>query len=234
MVHICTIRGRARVVRISRSSGRNAGLEICRSGRCRYGWLTVIDGRPQAAIASGGLLVPGLRGRCWEVSAAGIALLLGRRSRIGSTIAAVVADAIHARIVDDRLVVRVMNDRGVYVHDRRVVKEVAASPVSALKASAHVSESIKNATVEANLLSPIATVPEVNAVAPSPISRSPQETDFGRENPRAGHPVVVTIGIVPSPIAGRPEIAFTRTDGLYVNRQKRRRNRDRHADALRE
>ena len=194
----------------------------------------MIDGGVQDAIAGGGLLVPGLRGRWREVPCAGKPLLFGGRSRVGSTIAAVVADAIHARIVDDRLVVRVMNDGGVYVHDRGVVKEVAASPVSALKASAHVSESIKNATVEADLVSPIASVPEVNAVAPSPISRSPQETDFGRENPRARHPVVVTIGIVPSPIAGRPEIAFTRTDGLYVNRQKRRRNRDRHADALRE
>jgi hypothetical protein len=194
----------------------------------------VIDGGVQAAIAGGGLLVPGLRGSWREVPCAGKPLLFGGRSRVGSTIAAVVADAIHARIVDDRLVVRVMNDRGVYAHDRGVVKEVAASPVSALKASAHVSESIKNAAVEADLVSPIASVPDVNAVAPSPISRSPQETNFGRENPRARHPVVVTIGIVPSPIAGRPEIAFTRTDGLSVNRQKRRRNRDRHADALRE
>ena len=194
----------------------------------------MIDGGSQTAIAGGGLLVPGLRGRWREVSAAGNPLLFGCRSRIGSTVAAVVADAVHARIVDDRLVVRVMNDRGVYVHDRGVVEELPSLPVSALKASAHVSESIKNATVEADLVSPIASVPDVNAVAPSPISRSPQETDFGRENPRARHPVVVTIGIVPSPIAGRPEIAFTRTDGLYVNRQKRRSNRDRHADALRE
>ena len=221
-------------MRISRSSRYYAGFEISRSGRCGYGRLAVIDGGVQAAIAGGGLLVPGLRGRWREVPCAGKPLLFGGRSRVGSTIAAVVADAIHARIVDDRLVVRVMNDGGVYVHDRGVVKEVAASPVSALKASAHVSESIKNATVEADLVSPIASVPDVNAVAPSPISRSPQETDFGRENPRARHPVVVTIGIVPSPIAGRPEIAFTRTDGLYVNRQKRRSNRDRHADALRE
>jgi len=112
-----------------------------------------------------------------------------------------------------------MNDRGVYVHDRGVVKEVASSPVSALKASAHVAESIKNATVEADLFSPVASVPEVNSVAPSPISRSPKETNFGRESPRAGNPVVVTIVIVPSPIAGRPQIARARTDGLYVHRQ---------------
>jgi len=194
----------------------------------------VIDGGSQTAIASGGLLVPGLRGRWRDVSAAGNPLLFGCRSRIGSTVAAVVADAVHARIVDDRLVVRVMNDRGVYVHDRGVVEEAAPLPVSALEAGAHVSESIKNATVEADLFSPVASVPEVNAVAPAPISRSPEETDFGRENPRAGHPVVVAIVIVPSPIAGRPEIAFARTDGLYVHRQKRRRNRDRHPDALRE
>jgi hypothetical protein len=127
-----------------------------------------------------------------------------------------------------------MNDGGVYVHDRGVVEEAAPLPVSALKASAHVSESIKNATVEADLFSPVASVPEVNAVAPSPISRSPQETNFGRESPRAWYPVVVAVVIVPSPIAGRPEIAFARTDGLRVHRQKRRRNNDRYADDLSE
>jgi hypothetical protein len=119
-----------------------------------------------------------------------------------------------------------MNDRGVYTRDRGVVEKLPALPVSTLEASAHVSESIKNAAVKADLLSPVASVPEVNAVAPAPISRSPKETDFGRENPCAGHPVVVAIVIVPGPIAGRPDIAFARTDGLYVHGQKRRRNRD--------
>ncbi len=77
----------------------------------------MIDGGSQATIAGGGLLVPGLRG-CWrEVPAAGSPLLFGGRSRIGPTVAAVVADAVYARIVDDGLVVRVMNDRGVYIHD---------------------------------------------------------------------------------------------------------------------
>src|ERR1700688_3945341 len=141
MVRICAIRGRARVVRISRSSRYHSGLEISRSGRCRYRRLTVIDGGSQAAIAGGGLLVPGLRGRWRGGSAAGNPLLFGCRPGIGSTVAAVVADAVHARIVDDRLVVRVMNDRGVYVHDRGVVEELPSLPVSALKARAHVSES---------------------------------------------------------------------------------------------
>src|SRR5260370_41898731 len=220
-------------MRCSRSSRYYAGFEISRSGRCRYGRLALIDGGAQAAIAGGGLLVPGLRGSWREVPCAAKPLLFDGRSRVGSTIAAVVADAIHARIVDDRLVVRVMNDRGVYVHDRGVVKEVAASPISALEARAHVSKSIKNATVEANLLSPIASVPDVNAVAPSPISRSPQETDFGRENPRSGHPVVVTIGIVPRPITGRPAITFPPTDGLDVNSQQSICYHTRHANALR-
>src|SRR5258708_4785879 len=167
MVRICAVRGRARVVRISRSSRYHASFEISRSGRCRYGRLTVIDGGPQAAIAGGSLLVPGLRGGGREVSAAGNPLLFGCRSRVGSTVAAVVADAVHAGIVDDGLVVRVVNDRGVYIHDRGVVEELPALPVSAFKASAHVSESIKNATVEADLLSPVASVPEENALAPS-------------------------------------------------------------------
>src|SRR5712672_369138 len=173
MVRVCAVRRSACVVRIPRSSRYHSGFEISRSGRCRYGRLTVIDGGPQAAIAGGALLVPGLRGRWREMPAAGIGLLLGCRSRVDSTVAAVVADAVHARIVDDCLVVRVMNDRGVYIHDRGVVEEAAPLPVSALKASAHVSESIENDTVEADLLSPVASIPEVDAVAPAPISWSP-------------------------------------------------------------
>src|SRR5260370_4661099 len=123
MFRIGAMRGRGGVVGFSRWSRYHAGFEICRSGRCRYGRPTMIDGGPQAAIASSGLLVPGLRGRGREVSCAGKPLLFGCRSCIGSTAAAVVADAVHARILDDRLVVCVMNDRGVYVHDRGVVEK---------------------------------------------------------------------------------------------------------------
>src|SRR5260370_36753319 len=103
-----------------------------------------MDGGPEAAIASGGLLVPGLRGGGREVSAAGNPLLFGCRSGVGSTVAAVVADAVRARIVDDRLVVRVVNDRGVYIHDRGVVEELPALPVSAVKAITQISDSMES------------------------------------------------------------------------------------------
>lgn len=188
--------------------------------------------RSQAAVGSGGLQMFGLLGRGRDVSFARVFFFFGCRSRSGSTLAAVIADAVYVHVVNDRLRVRVMDDRGVYVHDRGVVEKVSALPISALEAGANVSESVVDAAIEADICSPIASVPEIGAVAPAPISRSPEETGLGGENPGAGHPVIVAI--VPSPVARRPEIAFAGTDGLCVDRQNWRRNGDRDGDTLRE
>lgn len=66
------------------------------------------------------------------MSFAGVSFIFRGRSRADSAATTVVADPIDGRIVDDRLVVSVMNDRGVYVHHRSVIEEIASLPVSTL------------------------------------------------------------------------------------------------------
>src|SRR5260370_6924258 len=87
-IRICTIGGCGCVMRISRSSRYYAGFEISRSGRCRYGRLALIDGGAQAAIAGGGLLVPGLPGSWREGPCPAKPLLFDDRSPAVSTIPA--------------------------------------------------------------------------------------------------------------------------------------------------
>jgi hypothetical protein len=51
----------------------------------------------------------------------------------------------------------------------------------------------------------------------SPISWSPEQTDFGRLHPRARNPDI-TVGAV-NPIAKNPDIAASRAHGLHIHKQ---------------
>jgi hypothetical protein len=87
---------------------------------------------------------------------------------------AVEADAIGGfALVDHIGVVNVMNDGSVHVRDARVIEVLVASPVASIEAGARVTEPIVNATVEAHRWSPIANVPDVEAISKSPIPRRP-------------------------------------------------------------
>ena len=88
---------------------------------------------------------------------------------------AVEADAIGGfALVGHIGVVNVMNDRSVHVGDARVIEVSVASPVATIESGPRVTESIVNATVEADGWPPIAKVPHVEAVSKSPIPRCPQ------------------------------------------------------------
>jgi hypothetical protein len=123
---------------------------------------------------------------------------------------------------------RVVNDGDVHVGDAAVVKEFPAAPLAACKSDAVISESIYDAAIKADVRSPISVVPEIDAIAPAPISGRPQKSNFGCLNPRPRHPVVTILA--PSPIAGRPDISRSRAHGLHVNRQHRWSNCDRYGD----
>src|ERR1700722_11675192 len=146
----------------------------------------------------------------------------------------VIADTVYADIIDDRLGVRVMDDRPVHVHDRSVVVEVVGLPVPAGEAGADVTESVVDAAVESDVRAPVTGVPDVGAFVPAPVSWSPQEADFRCLHPGARNPVVVAIIGAPSPVTGRPKIAVAGTDRLGVHGQNRWRNRDGYSDTLRE
>src|ERR1035438_10198211 len=155
-------------------------------------------------------------------------------SRPESAGAAVVTHAIHRRVVDHGFRIHVMNLGPVHVHDRGVVKEISALPISALEARAPISESIVDTAVEADMFSPVPGIPKISSVAPSPIPGGPQKSRFRRKHPSGRYPVVVGVVVIPSPVTGRPKITLARTYGLRVNRKDRRGGSDRYADPLRE
>ncbi len=186
----------------------------------------MINRSSQAAIARGGSLMLGLRGGHRDVPFMGVLFLFGSRPGPEAACATVVANPVCAHVIGDRLRVGVMDDRAVHVHDRGVVVEVVALPVSASEAGADVAESVVYAAVESDIRSPVTSVPDEHAVVPAPVSGSPEEANFGCLNPGPRNPVIVAIIRVPSPIAGRPKITFAGTDRLGIHGQNRRCNRD--------
>src|SRR6266705_2960883 len=142
------------------------------------------------------------------------------RTSSASAPAAVKADP--RTIVDDRRVVGIVNDGDVHVGHRAVVVVVATSPVAAEKADTGVAETVVNAAVEADFGSPVARVPNVEAVFPSPIPWSPEQADLRREYPCSRDPEMAVRTV--SPVARDPNVARFRTNRLYVHGQHRRTN----------
>jgi hypothetical protein len=90
-----------------------------------------------------------------------------------SAVSAVVADAVHRNVIDNGLVVDVNVGDGHVVYGP-VVIEVAVSPIATFITVPKVAESVVHAAVEADMRSPVARVPHIHAIAPSPVSRGPE------------------------------------------------------------
>ena len=204
------------------------------SGKHRRPWSSGDGGPPavhrgaERAVGARHLLVLPL-----HRSDADMTLVLDRHLRRGRTHrhaarAAVEADAIHPRLVDDRVVVDVRNVGDVDVGDGAVVVELVSAPVAALKAAAEIAEAVVDAAVETDVRTPIARVPEIETVAPAPVSRRPEEPHRRRQLPGSGHPVVLVV--VPRPVPGDPDVAGRRTGRLHVHRERGRCDADRYAD----
>src|SRR6202163_1930201 len=145
-------------------------------------------------------------------------VLLRSWPSMNAAVATVVTDP---RIVvdDNRLVVDVRYVGDVDVGDAAVVKEPVALPIPAEKSRAGITKAIINAAVETDVWSPIAAIPNVEAVIPAPVAGSPKQSD-GSKHPRARNPVVAIV-VIPSPVARRPDVALSWTQGLNINRQCR-------------
>ena len=133
--------------------------------------------RKQSAVLACGLLMLELR-RDWSaVRFVGPGLLLRGGTRGYSALSAVEG---HVRVViyDDGLVIDIGHVRDVHIGDRAVVEERATAPFAACEAFAEVSEAVINATIESNMRAPIACIPEIEPVVPTPVSGSPQEANF--------------------------------------------------------
>src|SRR5580704_16134610 len=124
--------------------------------------------------------------------------------------------------------VDVVHDSFFHMDDCGVVGEAATAPLAANEADTAVPEAVVNAAIEADVGSPIASVPGIYAATPTPVTRSPEQADARRCDPNARYPVVAS-GTV-RPIAGRPHIALNRARRLFVNGNGRRRDADRNAD----
>jgi hypothetical protein len=119
-------------------------------------------------------------------------------------------------VVDYGLVVNIVNVRDVHVIHRAVVVENSVIPISASIADTTIAEAVVDATVEADMRTPVAIIPGVGVAAPTPITRGPEEANFGSHHPRTRHPEVAFIPV--SPVAGRPQITVGGGHGLHVHR----------------
>jgi len=88
--------------------------------------------------------------------------------------AAVEAGAIHYRIVDDGPVdISVVNNRGIYIHDGRIVPEVTAVPFTPNKTHSPITITIIDAAIKADMRSPISAMPAIDTAGVTPITRRP-------------------------------------------------------------
>src|SRR5580700_10476430 len=172
-------------------------------------------------VTTGGLFMLDLLASCRCMLLTQCSLLDRSWPRGYSARATVIADAVHGDIIDDGAVdVSVVNDGGVYVGHCGVIGKRSMIPISAHVAHADIAKSIVDPAVEANVRTPVSGVPEIRSAAPAPITRRPKEAHSRRYYPCAGHPII-TIRTI-SPIAGRPNVAWTGAQRLRIYRQRRR------------
>jgi hypothetical protein len=116
-------------------------------------------------------------------------LLVGCRSSVDAPGAAVVTHPVVV-VHDDGLIHVDIGDVAVHMHDRAVVVERAAAPLSADESHATVAIAVIYAAVETDMRPPIAAIPEIDSARPTPVARGPEQADGGCGNPGARHPVV--------------------------------------------
>jgi hypothetical protein len=150
------------------------------------------------------------------------------RAGSGSPRATVIAHIVHGSIVDNGLVIDIGNVGRAYVVYFAVVIEPPVIPISALIADARITVAIVDAAVETDLGTPISGIPDVDAVAPAPIARSPEQTDCRDLYPCAWDPVVAIIPV--RPISGCPDKTFGGTRRLLVHGQRGWRDVNGHGD----
>src|SRR5271155_18870 len=128
----------------------------------------------------------------------------------------------HARgvcVASYRLSVGIMDIGPVDIIDRRVVHECAVVPAPALVANAAITKAIVDSAVKSNVLSPIARVPHITPIAPSPIARGPQRAHERYQNPHPWNPIVSVRTI--RPVAWGPYITRPGHNRLRVHGQQR-------------
>src|SRR5580698_2354528 len=183
-------------------------LELPRLGSCRHCRMSVVHGSELAAIGARRILMLALRGHRWGMALMSKLFLRGRRTSRDTAMPAVIADV--AAVLDNRLLINIVDNVDVHIVHPTVIEKVAAVPVTTGIAGADVTKSVVDSTVEADLRAPVAGIPKIGAVNPTPVTRRPEKTYFGRFHPRARNPEISTI-IAVAPVAWRPDITIART-----------------------
>jgi hypothetical protein len=130
-------------------------------------------------------------------------------------------------VVGYSLVVNIVDVRCVYVIHRTVVVEGSMIPISAFITAATVAIAIVHAAIKADMLTPVAAMPDVRVIAPAPVTWSPEIANFRSHHPGSRYPEVTFISV--GPIARCPEITVPGRHGLHVHRQRGRSEHDRHS-----
>src|SRR5215472_10571649 len=158
-----------------------------------------------------------LRRRRQRVLVVGCSQFLRRRLGDRPAGSAVEADVGYVRyvVVDHGLAVGVCDRDVAEIVHRSIVGERAAPPEAAGIAYAGIAKSVIDAAIEADVGTPIARMPGVNAIAPAPIARSPKQAHRGWQHPRTRHPIVVVVTV--GPITQRPDIAGPGDWRLHVD-----------------
>jgi len=176
-------------------------------GRC-YRRTTVICGGTHFRVGPRCLHMLGLSCDRRNVPFARCSFFLSGWARGNSSIAAVIADAVH-RIVYDRRVVCIVDDVHVDVVDGTVVVKVAPLPTPALVAMSKVAVAVVDPTIKADYRTPVAGKEPVSISFPGPIRRSPVIIGLRSKNPCARNPVVAIL-LVPCPITRCPDVIGSR------------------------
>src|ERR1700730_14731053 len=132
--------------------------------------------------------------------------LLKSGPRTDAAVAAVEADA-GIVVHDDRLVIDIGHVGDVNVSNATVVEKSVPSPLPAEQTDAGVAKAVVDATVKADVRTPVAAVPNVESIIPTPVARSPEHPNGG-EYTGSGHPVIAIV-VIPSPVPGTPELPGT-------------------------
>src|SRR6266446_2810558 len=138
------------------------------------GRLAVVYGGAQLLVGTCFLKVLVLRPDRPDMSLASRGLFFMARSRVNTTIAAVIADAVYGRIVvDDCGVVGIMDFHDIDVVHRAVVVKAVVVPAAAFIAAAEIAVAVIYAAVKTNLWAPITLMESKDSSAPTPIGRRP-------------------------------------------------------------
>ena len=198
--------------------------ELARPRSRRNSGTTVVERRAQLSVASGAGLMLSLHRRRFKVMVMLSSELVRGRSRMQTAGTAVEAHVVV--VVDNGVVVDVGDMNTAEVGSRVIIEERATAPVTTRKTNTGITKAVVHTTVEADVRTPIAAVPEIDTTVPTPVTRRPEHSGRGRQHPRSGHPVITIIA--PRPITRRPHVARRGQRRLYVNRKNRWRHGDRH------